>query len=67
MNKKLKTLDEHNTEQWKYQISMMDNSARLNGIACPNCEEEMYDTNPNEKLTSYPSQKNIHCENCKYT
>jgi DNA-directed RNA polymerase subunit RPC12/RpoP len=66
MNKKLKTLDEHNSEQWKYQVSMIDNSPRLNGIACPNCEEEMYDTNPNETLTSFPAQKNIHCENCKY-
>jgi hypothetical protein len=67
MKKNLKTLDEHNTQQRQYQMSMMDDTPRLNGIACPNCEEEMYDTNPNIILTSFPAQKNIHCENCKYT
>ena len=67
MTKNLKTLEEHNSERWSSHISMTDNSARLNGIACPNCNEEMYDTFPHITLTSYPAQKTIHCENCKYS
>jgi hypothetical protein len=67
MMNNLKTLEEHNSERWSSHISMTDNSARLNGIACPNCNEEMYDTFPHITLTSYPAQKTIHCENCKYS
>ena len=67
MMKNLRTLEEHNSERWSSHISMTDNSARLNGISCPNCNEEMYDTSPNVILTSNPPQKNIHCENCKYS
>jgi hypothetical protein len=37
-----------------------------NGIACDKCEEELLDTNPNLILTSYPPQKNVHCEGCGF-
>jgi hypothetical protein len=39
-----------------------------NGIACPQCGQELYDDSVDEVLTSYPPQKRIHCINlqCKY-
>lgn len=37
-----------------------------NGIACPECGEELWDSNPSCTLTSNPPQKNIHCPNCNY-
>jgi hypothetical protein len=37
---------------------------RLNGLSCPNCSKELYDSD-SSILTSYPPQKNIHCD-CGY-
>ncbi len=39
----------------------------LNGIACPKCGNELYDTNPSFILTSYPPQYSVHCEHCHYS
>jgi DNA-directed RNA polymerase subunit RPC12/RpoP len=48
------------------QWAMNDNSPRLNGIACPKCGEEMFDSNPMATLTSMPAKKNVHCSKCDY-
>ena len=64
-NKKLKSLDEHNTTAWN--SSLYGNTPVPNGIACPNCGEELMDSNPMITLTSYPAQKNTHCPSCDYT
>lgn len=66
MKKKLKTLEKHNAEAASFQWAMMDNSPRLNGIACPKCGAELYDSNPMMILTSMPAQKNVHCSKCDY-
>ncbi len=63
MKKKLITLEEHNRKSMSTQIT---NEPKLNGIACPKCGSELYDTNPMVVLTSYPPQKNIHCVECDY-
>ena len=63
---KLKTLDEHNAEYMSYHTAMYDNRPQKNGIACPNCENELLDTNPFMTLTSNPPKKNVHCDNCGY-
>ena len=62
-NKKLKTLDEHNGITWS-TAQIIDKPVK-NGIACPKCGNELYDSYPMVTLTSYPAQKNIHC-NCGY-
>jgi C4-type Zn-finger protein len=66
MKKKLKNLAEHNSQASSSQWAMMDNSPRLNKIACPKCGAELYDSNPMITLTSIPSQKNVHCSKCDY-
>ena len=66
MSQKLKDLNEHNAQARNMQWVMNDNSPRLNGIACPECGEEMYDSNPMVTLTSMPAQKNVHCSKCDY-
>lgn len=38
-----------------------------NGIACPECESELMDSNPSVTLTSHPPQKNTKCSVCEYT
>lgn len=50
----------------KINLYSTGNAPVLNGIACPNCGKELYDSNPNIKLTSNPPQKHIHCESCNY-
>ena len=65
--KKLVSLDTHNAEAWSSQNASFGNDKPvLNGIACPMCGEEMYDSNPMITLTSIPAQKNVHCSKCKY-
>lgn len=63
MEKKLKTLEEHNLQIMK---KFDDKSKLLNGIACPKCGKELYDVNPISILTSYPPKKNVACTSCDY-
>lgn len=62
----MKTLEQHNKERIELHKIQHDNSPRKNGIACPNCGEELFDSDPMIVLTSCPPQKNIHCKNCNF-
>lgn len=62
----LKDLQEYNAEKMEWHTNMGDTSPRKNGIACPECGGELYDSAPNVTLTSNPPQKHIHCDNCDY-
>lgn len=62
--KKLKTLEESNSEHLK--VYWNRSLPQLNGIACPDCGEELYDSKPMEVLMSYPSKKSINCSKCGY-
>jgi len=63
----MKTLDEHNAERWeRHASSRNSNEPRLNGIECPKCGKELFDSSPMVTLTSDPPQKDIHCEGCGY-
>ena len=66
MSKKLKNLNEHNAQASNMQWTMNDNSPVLNGIACPKCGEELYNSSPMMTLTSIPAQKNVHCSKCDH-
>lgn len=37
-----------------------------NGIACPECGLELWDSSPGLVLTSNPPQRNVHCPACKW-
>lgn len=64
--KKLHSLKEYNKE--KANIYKNINDPRLNGIACPECGNELYDDKPNETLTTLPPKKSVKCFNtdCDY-
>lgn len=62
MSKKLISLEEHNKN-----ILESHNSLKTNGIACPNCGNELHDPSPNTVLTTYPPKKNIKCSSCDYS
>lgn len=59
MGKKLKSLEEHNNQAG---IGFAQSRNPLaNGIACPKCGKELYDTNPSVSLLTYPMQKRVEC------
>jgi len=66
MSKKLKDLNEHNAQRNNFHWQLNSNEPQLNGIACPKCGEELYDSNPMMILTSMPPKKNVHCSKCDY-
>jgi len=58
----LKTLDEHNAERREsHRAWNIASQPHANGIACPKCGRELWDTNPMVTLTSMPAQKDVHC------
>jgi len=65
--KKLKSLEESNSQNREFFYKLNDNSPVPNGIACPKCGEELFDSTPNIVLTSYPPQHNVNCPKCGYT
>lgn len=62
--KKLKSLEDHNNEKLNWGYDFYGNSPVPNGIACPECGEEMVDSNPMVTLASIPPKKNIDCPSC---
>jgi hypothetical protein len=63
----LKSLEQHDAERSNQVWNWNSDKPKKNGIACPTCGEELYDSNPMITLTSFPAKKNIHCEKCKYS
>lgn len=63
----MKTLKEHNKQRTELHRNVNSNEPVMNGIACPKCGSELYDTHPNMILASNPPKKNINCEYCEYT
>ncbi len=65
------TLKEHNrrrNEIYEWHDYEM-RQGRRNGISCPKCGTELFDTQPSMTLTSNPPQKYIGCRarGCDYT
>jgi DNA-directed RNA polymerase subunit RPC12/RpoP len=63
----LKSLEYYERERREYYDSMRQAMRpHPNGIACPKCGRELWDSSPSITLTSDPPQKNIHCPACGY-
>jgi DNA-directed RNA polymerase subunit RPC12/RpoP len=60
--KKLISLKEHNN---RFNDFIYENVKCGNGIACPNCNEELMDSD-NYILTSNPPQRNVKCTKCDF-
>lgn len=63
--KSLISLEEHNAMIRECCHDWVMNEPRPNGISCPRCEKELFDSAPNMVLASNPPQKNVHCR-CGY-
>ncbi len=63
----IKTLEEHEAERRSAHAGIFyPAQPRKNGIACPTCSAELYDSTPMEMLTVLPPRLRIHCD-CGYT
>lgn len=62
----LKPLVEHEAERATMMASLNNPAPCRNGIACPECGTELFDSCPLMMLTSNPPKKTIHCEACDY-
>ena len=64
----MKTLAEHDAEKieshHKWQRS---NQAHANGITCPECGKELWDSPTLVLLTSYPPRIAVRCPACGYS
>ena len=61
----LKTLEDANTEALA-RAERRRAGVRHNGIACPTCGKELYDSTPNFVMTSSPPQTAVGCV-CGFT
>ncbi len=59
----MKTLEEHNNSMAN-QFNMMGVPVK-NNITCPECGDELWDTDNSMCLTSYPPKYAVHCD-CGY-
>ena len=57
----LESLDEHNQ-----RIIAKNSVQKSNGIMCPTCGKELFDTNSNMSLSTHPAKYAINCHNCTY-
>jgi len=62
----LKSLEAHNKQTLGIWGPTKLECKVKNGIACPNCGAELFDTNTFQQLASWPPQLRIHCESCDY-
>lgn len=58
------TLAEFNSQ--KLSLDYFSNDPILNGIACPKCNSELFDSLPNMILACSPPKKDVHCSKCDY-
>ena len=61
---KLKTIEEYNQEKTQLRNFQINPGT---GVQCPQCGEELVESNPNHILLTYPARKAVHCPTCKYS
>lgn len=66
MNKPLKQLDEYNAERAAFYEALRNPPRKGNGIACPKCGAELFDSELNMTLSSNPPQKHVRCSVCEF-
>lgn len=62
----LKSLDEFNREREGWWIARSQGRREGNGIACPECGAELFDTYPSMELLSLPPKKDVYCVKCGF-
>lgn len=63
----MKTLTEYNKEKENIYKELYNfTKPKKNGIACPNCGDELYDSEPYLITASIPPKTKVECKKCGY-
>lgn len=65
MTKKLKSFQHTNAARTQTHMDNW-NAPRRNGLACPKCKEELWDSEPDITIETQPPQKKVMCKGCGY-
>ena len=66
MNTQLVPLEEFEAKAKEVNGILGKNDPRHNGLACPVCGTELFDSDKDWVLMMYPLKVKIHCEGCDY-
>jgi hypothetical protein len=58
----MKTIEEHNREKYEHYALKEVGT----GVQCPHCGDEMFESEPDVVLLTFPPRKKVHCKSCKY-
>jgi C4-type Zn-finger protein len=50
----------------KEKIKKVKTNVKKNGLSCPDCQNELVDSNPMLTILGNPSKKEVSCEKCGY-
>jgi hypothetical protein len=50
----------------KEKIKKVKTNVKKNGLPCPDCQNELVDSNPMLTILGNPSKKEVSCEKCGY-
>lgn len=67
MSKKTKLMNDLNEESLSFYSQDKEYIGFLNGFLCPDCQNELVDTNPLVTILDRQSKKEIGCNKCGYT
>ena len=64
----METLKEFNVQRLKDWNHFREDISKPhpNGLLCPKCKYELWDSTPGKILLSNPPQKNVHCPMCGF-
>lgn len=60
---KLKTIEEYNKEKTQLRNFQINVGT---GVQCPQCGDELIESNTGGVLAVHPPRKAVHCPTCKY-
>ena len=62
----MQNLHDYNKMMRKYYEGMTSVVPHPNGIGCPKCGAELYDSEPGRRIASNPPKTRVHCGACGY-
>jgi hypothetical protein len=63
----LQTLAHHNGLKMEIYEDLRKKGERKNGLMCPECDFELYDTNAfHTDESTFPPRRDVHCKHCNW-
>jgi ribosomal protein S27E len=62
----MEKLSQQNLRMSQLYLHLMNGGSQGINIECDQCGHELYDSSPDQVLTSYPPKKKVHCKKCGF-